>query len=366
MVWKEEFRIDAAFKVENSTAIYSGLLRFADLNIVAPQHNLSNVYCSSCRAPQSGQGTTDAASLRHLDLRDKVKFLPYETIDEIDRFFSNASAGLCLIFLRGSPRRLPRQPLQLRFDTPPGPRESLPKPHARYYLERKRWSMGIASTAFAIWPWTSCYSKRLGKCGDAFKSRLLRKGLPYWSSGGTLAQDESDTATSSQANGKYLSRFANGRSSMPNFHPAQRATVYSGDGDIDVINVHVPNGSQHGWDKIETLEGIANVIQDAPDDPRILAGDFNEPIEILPNGEIITSGKIAADGSVRRGRRPGELSRTNTTLRGEPTICGAGTKASDAFSKDDEHLRLLSRSSPGAWPSADAGHVPYAQQGALF
>ena len=29
VVWKEEFRIDAAFEIENSTSIYSGLLRFA-------------------------------------------------------------------------------------------------------------------------------------------------------------------------------------------------------------------------------------------------------------------------------------------------------------------------------------------------
>jgi len=36
VVWKEEFRIDAAFEVENSTSIYSGLLRFADLAMVAP------------------------------------------------------------------------------------------------------------------------------------------------------------------------------------------------------------------------------------------------------------------------------------------------------------------------------------------
>ena len=36
VVWKEEFRIDAAFEIENSTAIYSGLLRFSDLTLVAP------------------------------------------------------------------------------------------------------------------------------------------------------------------------------------------------------------------------------------------------------------------------------------------------------------------------------------------
>ncbi len=36
VVWKEQFRIDAAFEIENSTSIYSGLLRFADLTMVAP------------------------------------------------------------------------------------------------------------------------------------------------------------------------------------------------------------------------------------------------------------------------------------------------------------------------------------------
>ena len=36
VVWKKEFRIGAAYEIENSTSIYSGLLRFADLNILAP------------------------------------------------------------------------------------------------------------------------------------------------------------------------------------------------------------------------------------------------------------------------------------------------------------------------------------------
>ena len=36
VVWKQEFRIGAAYEIENSTSIYSGLLRFADLNILAP------------------------------------------------------------------------------------------------------------------------------------------------------------------------------------------------------------------------------------------------------------------------------------------------------------------------------------------
>jgi len=49
VVWKEEYRIDAAFKIENTTAIYSGLLRFADLTILAP----NTVYPMFIVAPTS-------------------------------------------------------------------------------------------------------------------------------------------------------------------------------------------------------------------------------------------------------------------------------------------------------------------------
>src|SRR5205823_14105037 len=33
VVWKQQFRINAAFEIENSTSIYSGLLRFAYLTM---------------------------------------------------------------------------------------------------------------------------------------------------------------------------------------------------------------------------------------------------------------------------------------------------------------------------------------------
>jgi hypothetical protein len=101
VVWKEEFRIDAAFEVENSTAIYSGLLRFADLNIVAP----NTTYPMFIVAPADRRNRVREQLLRpvfrRLDLRDKVRFLPYETIDEIDQFFSTASAGLSVGLIQG-------------------------------------------------------------------------------------------------------------------------------------------------------------------------------------------------------------------------------------------------------------------------
>lgn len=106
VVWKDEFRIDAAFEVENSTAIYSGLLRFADLSIVAP----NTLYPMFIVAPRERRNRVREQLLRpvfrQLDLRDKVRFLPYETIDEIDRFFSTASSGLSVDLLRGKAETL--------------------------------------------------------------------------------------------------------------------------------------------------------------------------------------------------------------------------------------------------------------------
>jgi hypothetical protein len=106
VVWKEEFRIDAAFEVENSTAIYSGLLRFADLNIVAP----NTTYPMFIVAPAERRNRIRAQLLRpvfrRLELRDKVKFLPYEAIEEIDRFFATSAAGLSVALIRGKAETL--------------------------------------------------------------------------------------------------------------------------------------------------------------------------------------------------------------------------------------------------------------------
>ena len=106
VVWKEEFRIDAAFEVENSTAIYSGLLRFADLNIVAP----NTTYPMFIVAPTDRRNRIREQLLRpvfrKLDLRDKVRFLPYETIDEIDQFFATASSGLSVELIEGKAETL--------------------------------------------------------------------------------------------------------------------------------------------------------------------------------------------------------------------------------------------------------------------
>jgi hypothetical protein len=94
VVWKEQFRISAAFEIENSTAIYSGLLRFADLKVVAP----NTIYPMFIVAPAERRNRARTQLQRpvfgQLDLQDKVRFLPYEAIDEIDKFFASTTSGL--------------------------------------------------------------------------------------------------------------------------------------------------------------------------------------------------------------------------------------------------------------------------------
>lgn len=94
VVWKQEFRIGAAYEIENSTSIYSGLLRFADLNIVAP----NTLYPMFIVAPTARKNRLRdqlrRPAFKRLELDKKVLFLSYEAIDAIDDFFSGATSGL--------------------------------------------------------------------------------------------------------------------------------------------------------------------------------------------------------------------------------------------------------------------------------
>lgn len=101
VVWKQEFRIGAAYEIENSTSIYSGLLRFADLNIVAP----NTLYPMFVVAPRSRKNRLlqqlRRPTFRQLELHQKVRFLAYETINEIDEFFARDTAGLSVDLILG-------------------------------------------------------------------------------------------------------------------------------------------------------------------------------------------------------------------------------------------------------------------------
>jgi hypothetical protein len=100
-VWKQEFRIGAAYEIENSTSIYSGLLRFADLNIIAP----NTIYPMFVVAPQDRKNRLREQlrrpTFKQLELDKKVRFLSYEVIDEIDKFFERSDSGLSVDLIVG-------------------------------------------------------------------------------------------------------------------------------------------------------------------------------------------------------------------------------------------------------------------------
>jgi hypothetical protein len=108
VVWKEEFRIDAAFEVENSTSIYSGLLRFADLTMVAP----NTIYPMFIVAPSQRRNRVREQlarpSFRHLGISDKVRYLPYEKVLEIEEFFGGEGKGLSVDLIKGKSETFPR------------------------------------------------------------------------------------------------------------------------------------------------------------------------------------------------------------------------------------------------------------------
>lgn len=101
VVWKQEFRIGAAYEIENSTSIYSGLLRFADLNILAP----NTLYPMFVVAPNDRRNRLREQlrrpTFKRLELDKKVRFLSYEMIEEIDTFFSGSKAGLSVELVVG-------------------------------------------------------------------------------------------------------------------------------------------------------------------------------------------------------------------------------------------------------------------------
>jgi hypothetical protein len=100
VVWKDEFRIDAAFEIENTTSIYSGLLRFSDLTLVAP----NTIYPLFIVAPQDKRARLieqlRRPSFRKFHLERKVRYLSYEAVDEVDRFFEDQSHGVTVDIIR--------------------------------------------------------------------------------------------------------------------------------------------------------------------------------------------------------------------------------------------------------------------------
>ena len=77
-----------------------------------------------------------------------------------------------------------------------------------------------------------------------------------------------------------------------------RATVSVPDEeDIDVFTAHIPNGSNHGWRKIDAFNVLSAELRRGIDSPRILTGDFNEPKRFRQSGQVVPFGEtIHKDG----------------------------------------------------------------------
>jgi hypothetical protein len=106
VVWKEEFRIDAAFEIENTTSIYSGLLRFSDLTLVAPNTIYPLFIVSPIEKKNRLLEQLRRPTFKNLGIHKKVRFLSYEAINDIDKFFLNSSSGLNIELLKGKAESL--------------------------------------------------------------------------------------------------------------------------------------------------------------------------------------------------------------------------------------------------------------------
>jgi hypothetical protein len=101
VVWKEEFRIDAAFEIEHSTAIYSGLLRFSDLKIIAPNISYPLFLVAPLTKKSRVFEQVKRPTFKKLGLDKEVRYLSYERVDEISRFFEHSSSGMNVEVLIG-------------------------------------------------------------------------------------------------------------------------------------------------------------------------------------------------------------------------------------------------------------------------
>jgi hypothetical protein len=94
-VWRFGYRIRAAFEIEHSTAIYSGLLRLSDLKTIAP----NSLYPMYIAAPSDRRDKVLGELSRptfhdQLKLHEVARYLSYEKIRELDEQYGSKTSGL--------------------------------------------------------------------------------------------------------------------------------------------------------------------------------------------------------------------------------------------------------------------------------
>ena len=93
VLWKDEFRIDATFEVENNSSIYSSFLRFADLTMVAPNTFYPMFTVAFSEHRQRVVDQVRRPSSRYPHLAEKVCCLSCEKLLGVDNIF-RGSTGL--------------------------------------------------------------------------------------------------------------------------------------------------------------------------------------------------------------------------------------------------------------------------------
>jgi len=90
-VWKLGLSIKAAFEIENSTSIYSGILRLSDLRALAPNSNypMFIVADRNRRSKVFDQLRRPTFSNDYLNLDKFVKYLSYDKVRELDSQTTN-------------------------------------------------------------------------------------------------------------------------------------------------------------------------------------------------------------------------------------------------------------------------------------
>jgi len=93
-VWRFGYQIKAAFEIEHSTAIYSGLLRLSDLKAVAP----NSLYPMYIVAPDDRRDKVLTELRRptfhdQLRLHEVARYVSYEKIRELDTEYGDRGAG---------------------------------------------------------------------------------------------------------------------------------------------------------------------------------------------------------------------------------------------------------------------------------
>jgi hypothetical protein len=78
------------------------------------------------------------------------------------------------------------------------------------------------------------------------------------------------------------------------------------------LSVHAPNGSGHGWKKIETIECASRDLKRLDDRLAIVGGDFNEPVAVLADGTFVSK---AAEGLLPGGSLNSLWGRTEKPVR---------------------------------------------------